>query len=65
MRQNISELFMTYTYWSKPEVHLPAVAMVPTKVTPILFYGECYMGNWDMKVGAIDPHHRELQANMS
>ena len=23
------------------------------------------MGNWDMKRGAIDLHHRELQANMS
>ena len=47
------------------EVHPPAVAMVMTKVTPILFSGECYMGNCDMKVGAIDPYHRELQVNMS
>ena len=39
--------------------------MVLTQVKHILFPVECYMGNWDMKVGAIDPHHRELQANMS
>ena len=44
---------------------LPAFTMVQTKVKPILFSGECYMGNWDMKVGAIDPHHRELQVHMS
>ena len=36
-----------------------------TKFKPILFSGECYMGKWDMKVGAVDPHHREIQANMS
>ena len=42
-----------------------AVAMVLIKVKPILFAGECYMLNGDMKAGAIDPDHRELQANMS
>ena len=42
-----------------------SVAMVQTKVKPILFSGERYTGNWDMKIGAIDMHHRELQANMS
>ena len=43
----------------------PSVAMVQTKVKPILFSGECYMGNRDMEVGAIDPYHKELLANMS
>ena len=46
-------------------VHPPAVAMVLTKVKPVLLSGECYMGSCDMKAGAINPHHRELQANMS
>ena len=33
----------------------PAVAIVHTKVKPIVFSGECYTRNWDMKIGAIDP----------
>ena len=40
-------------------VHPTAVAMVQTKVKPISFSGECCMVNWDMIVGAIDPHHTE------
>ena len=41
--------------------------MVHTKVKPILLSGECYMGNGELRHerGAIDPHHKELQANMS
>ena len=57
--------FRYFCWWYGHACTPPAVAMVHTKVKPILFSGECYMGNWGMKVGAIDPQHREGQANMS
>ena len=49
----------------------PAVAMVHTKVrlfypfarSMVILIGACSMANWEIQLGALDPHHRELHVN--